>query len=136
MHVLSITMAPGCLLLVRNPSNLSKIQFFHDTFDILRQHRSSQTLLFYSKQKVWIFPEILSPFPTPYDKISLLCLLAKSAKKINMWWIYGFWWIWIKMWFFRRNFNLNQKLEFLSYKDVRPGVEKLFPQTFQKKLNI
>ena len=44
-------------------------------------HRSSQTLLFYSKQKVWIFPEILSPFPAPYDKTSLLWLLAKFAKK-------------------------------------------------------
>ena len=44
-------------------------------------YKSLQTLLFYSKQKVWIFPEILSPFPAPYDKISLLSLLADFSKK-------------------------------------------------------
>ena len=68
-------------LLLFNSSNLSKIEFFHDTLVFYDQFRSIQTLLFYSKQKVWIFPEILSPFPALYDKISLLWLLAKSAKK-------------------------------------------------------
>ena len=34
---------------------------------------------------------------------------------------------------FWRNYNLNQKREFLSHKDVRPGVEKLFSQTFETK---
>ena len=45
--------------------------------------RSSHIFLFCSKQKVWIFSEILSPFPALYDKISLLWLLAKFAKKSN-----------------------------------------------------
>ena len=38
-------------------------------------------ILFYSKEKVWIFPMILSPFPAPYDKYSSLWLLAKFVKE-------------------------------------------------------
>ena len=48
---------------------------------IYDQHRSPQTLLFYSKHNVWILPEILSPFPAPYDKNSFLWLLANFSKK-------------------------------------------------------
>lgn len=34
------------------------------------------------------------------------------------------------------NWYFNQKREFLSHENVRPGVGKLFPQTFETKENI
>ena len=38
-------------------------------------------ILCYSKEKIWIFPVILNPFPAPYDKNSSLYLLAKFVKE-------------------------------------------------------
>ena len=58
-----------------------KSSFFMTHLTFYNQHRGSQTPLFYSKRKVWIFPEILSPFPAPYDKNLLLWLLANFSKK-------------------------------------------------------
>ena len=58
-----------------------KSSFFMIYLIFYDQHRSSQKLLFYSKHKVWIFPEILSPFAALYDKNSLLWLLASFLKK-------------------------------------------------------
>ena len=58
-----------------------KSSFFMIHLIFYDQHRSSQTLLFYSKHKVWIFPEILSPFAALYDKNSLLWLFANFSKK-------------------------------------------------------
>ena len=56
-------------------------RFFIEFFMFFTNFRSPDTILFYSKQKVWIFPVILSPFPAPYDKNSSMWLLAKFVKK-------------------------------------------------------
>ena len=91
-----------------------KSSFFMIHLIFYDQHRSTRTLLFYSKHKVWIFPEILSPFAALYDKNLLLWFLANFSKK----WDFGriSWNLdeFGKSHFFEK-FARNHRSEFLSY---------------------
>ena len=93
--------------------------FLLEKMIFLTNYRSSHTFLFYAKQKVWIIPEILSPFPASYDKISLLWLLAKFAKKSNFGRIWCIFKISMKMWKldFFADFARSHRSEILSYND-------------------
>ena len=45
---------------------------------------SNLHFLFYSNRKVWIIPEILSPFPASYDKISFHLISKRTGKGLNI----------------------------------------------------
>ena len=56
----------GAWVLVVNANSIKyyqKSSFFMIHLIFYDQHRSSKTFLFYSKHKLWIFPEILRPYP-------------------------------------------------------------------------
>mgnify|MGYP001488898145 CR=1 FL=1 len=58
---LSHELTVGILKKLRNVRFSMEHLIFYDQF------RSPKTLLFYTKQKVWVFPDILSPFPALCD---------------------------------------------------------------------
>ena len=64
------------------------------------------------------FPEVLSRFPAPYEKSSLLWLLAKSAKKWHFEQIWCILMIYDENVKFESKFELDQEREPLSYNDV------------------
>ena len=116
-----------------------KQRFFGFLIDCLMffiNFTSPNTILFYSKQKVWIFPVILSPFPAPYDKISPLWLLAKFVKE----WHFGeIWCILIhlpKIWDFEEISLETRNARFYRITTCDPALESFFRKLFDCKKNF
>ena len=95
-----------------------KSSFFMIHLIFYDHHRSTRTLLFYSKHKVWIFPDILSPFSALYDKNSLLWFLANFSKKWDFSNSSKIHEILPKSHFFEK-FARNHRSEFLSHRAAK-----------------
>ena len=109
-----------CRQFLRTYGKTRKIAFLSVRLIFFEHFKSSLELLFYSKLKVWQIPEILSTLGAPYDKISLLWLLAKFRWKIFFskflknqtffWKIENF-----EKKKFQRNFAWSHRSDILSY---------------------